>query len=573
MQLTSFVANMTQASALLWHASPRALVLTILTNLLTAMVPAALIYLGAQLIEQLSSGSPAAAVMALAITYICLSGFQESLGAISSFSVDTLQDATKFAIHRDVNRAIATFPDLQIHESNELRETAILALRTAERMSDLISHTYGVFMGITIIVPLLLLTGNIVWWIPALMLAGMVPLVLLRARAERSSWDVQEQHAGTFNTLRLLERVLTQPEFAKDLRIYQMQDALLSRWDALYTEFLAALKGVRVRNAFALIGASLFAGACLGAPLYVVVTGYTNGRFSVAELAIFLGSLLQLKESLSAVIFNFGDMLGETYAVGPYRQLMARCADQATPNRPCHLSDPNASLRLHQVSLRYAGADHPALSNVNLKIPAGQTLAIVGDNGAGKTSLLNLLCGLYQPTSGCLIWPTVVPPKIAGVLQGAAHFPLTPLDNLATKDRACATQCVTAVGLEFLSMQLDTPLTIEMPDGTDLSGGQWQRLAIARAMAHADDADLLVFDEPTTALDPESEADIMRKVLNLCAGKTAVIVSHRLALTRFVDRIIVMDHGRVIEDGSHSFLLKANGKYARMFRTQAAFYQ
>jgi ATP-binding cassette subfamily B protein len=116
-------------------------------------------------------------------------------------------------------------------------------------------------------------------------------------------------------------------------------------------------------------------------------------------------------------------------------------------------------------------------------------------------------------------------------------------------------------------------LTTEADGGIDLSGGQWQRLAVARALLHADEADVLLFDEPTSALDPESEADIMHRLLKAAPGKTTFIVSHRLALTRFVDRIIVLDNGRIVETGSHGTLMAADGKYARMFKAQAQFYQ
>jgi ATP-binding cassette subfamily B protein len=169
-------------------------------------------------------------------------------------------------------------------------------------------------------------------------------------------------------------------------------------------------------------------------------------------------------------------------------------------------------------------------------------------------------------------------PKVATVFQDFACLPLSPREFLALTPTAAyddgrIADILSSVGLSHLVTRLDAPLTNELEGGTQLSGGQWQRLAIARAIAHANDADLLIFDEPTSALDPESEADLMRLILSAATGQSALIVSHRLALTRFVDRILVLDRGRIIEEGRHDDLLIVNGKYARMFRAQAAFYR
>ena len=572
MQLGESVSNMREAIALLHHASPQALRFAIAANLVIGLIPSVLIYTGAQLMERGSSGSPAETLFGLLFCYVLLSAFHDSVGAISSFVVDTLQDASRMMIKQNVISTISTFPDLSIHETAERRELAVLSARTGENIGNFVSHFYAVSVGFVMVIPNLLLTGGIAWWIPLFMLAGMAPVVLVRAKSERASWDVQEKHAATFNELRLLERILIEPTFAKDLRIYHMQNSILCNWKIRYGSFLTAIRRVRIENSMKLIATSIFSGACLGVPLFHVVSGFVAGNLSIAQLSIFLGALLQLKEGLAAIIFNFGDMLGLSHSLNPYRQLMKltkfhRPTDAGLDARP------SQCLALEQVCFSYETSPEPVLCGIQLSIPLGHTVAIVGDNGAGKTSLLKLLCGLYQPTSGKLKFPGHgKEPNVIGVFQDFARFPLTPLENLGTTDRARAIQCLTAVGLQFLSLQLDIPLTSEMPNGIDLSGGQWQRLAIARAMVHADNSNLLLFDEPTSALDPESEMEIMQHILKLCAGRTAIIVSHRLALTRFVDRIIVLDKGQVLEDGAHEKLMALNGKYAKMFRSQAGLY-
>jgi ATP-binding cassette, subfamily B, bacterial len=413
------------------------------------------------------------------------------------------------------------------------------------------------------------------------MLAGMTPLMILRARTERASWDVQERYAPTFNELRILDRVLTQPGFAKDLRTYRMQPRLLERWRTLYNGYLQSAKSVRTRNAIRLSAASLFASACLGAPLYAIAAGFHDQRFGVADLAIFLGVLVQLRDALAAVIYNLGDLLGVSFAVQPYRNLLQQHAAHTSDARQLPLqcvrqAERDAGLQLTSVSFSYRQATSPVLQGIDLRVPAGRSIAIVGDNGAGKSSLMKILAGFYRPSAGAIEGRTSLESlSTSAVFQDFARFPLSTRDNLAAyelgDDKLVA--ALHAVGLDHLVAILDRPLTTEIDDGFDLSGGQWQRLAIARAILHADRSDLLLFDEPTSALDPESEADIMRLILRTAAGKTTFIVSHRLALTRFVDSIVVLEKGCIVESGCHETLMEAHGKYARMFNAQAQFYR
>lgn len=582
MQAWEILRNLGDTLSLLWRAAPRTLCLAIASNLIVGVIPSVLLYINAQFIERLTSNAAVAAVMALLIAYFILGGFHDGLNAISSFIVDTLRDSARILLKRQVNSIVATFPNLSIHEDADLRETAILATNASDQIGDLVLHLYAVCVGTVMIVPILLLTAQTAWWIPILMLAGMVPTVLFRARAERESWDVQEHHAATFNELRILERILTQPEFAKDLRIYRMQEHLLDTWQGLYDNYLETIKRVRTRNALKLAATSLTASVCIGLPLYVVIDGFQIGKFSIAQLAFLLGALVQLKDGLAAIIYNIGDLLRVSYAIRPFRKLIAlHAAEQkpaAAPARPTppvrETSVAAPCVTLRNVGLRYRDAERSALEQINLEIRDREVVAIVGENGAGKTTLLKLLSGLYEPTTGELAWSAAEhPPRVVGVFQDFSRFPLDVRENLVEHDMRQAHEYLKAVGLEFLIRHPGTPLTTEMAGGFDLSGGQWQRLAVARAMAHAGNADLLVFDEPTSALDPESEADIMRLILELAEQRTTVIVSHRLALTRFVDRIVVLDNGRLIEEGSHEELIARNGKYARMFHSQAMFYQ
>jgi ATP-binding cassette subfamily B protein len=254
---------------------------------------------------------------------------------------------------------------------------------------------------------------------------------------------------------------------------------------------------------------------------------------------------------------------------------------------------PIAELRFEGVSFAYPGG-RPVLDGLDLVIPAGRSLAIVGLNGAGKTTLVKLLARLYEPTAGRITadgvdirsFPVAVwQRRIAAIFQDFVHFELPVRDNVGfgavelLDDPARADQAVTAalakVGatgfVNRLPRGLDTPLSRQYTDGADLSGGQWQRIAIARAlMAVEGGAGVLVLDEPTANLDVRAEVAFFDRFLELTRGVTSLVISHRFSTVRRADRIVVLEHGRVAEDGTHDDLLARDGRYAELFRLQAA---
>ncbi|WP_042688247.1 hypothetical protein, partial [Candidatus Glomeribacter gigasporarum] len=310
MRIPEALRRSLQILVLLRASSPGAFYLTVLANLVTAFVPSVLIYLGAQLIERVSQGQTLAGVLLILIAYVLLSGFEEAMHALSSCMLDTLKDRLRMKIKRDVNHFVSNYPDMGIHEDPNLRETAILASHSADKLTEFVTHAFGVGFGAVTLIPVLILTGHIAWWIPCVTVLGLVPLIRVRAKAERRSWDVQAYHASTFNILRIFERILTQPEYAKDLRMYRMRKGLLKRWTRHYTRYLHDVIAARKRNGGAVIFMSLLSSFVLIIPFCVIVNGYTKQIVGISDLTMFITSVLQLRVGLAAIIYSYGDMLG-----------------------------------------------------------------------------------------------------------------------------------------------------------------------------------------------------------------------------------------------------------------------
>lgn len=246
-------------------------------------------------------------------------------------------------------------------------------------------------------------------------------------------------------------------------------------------------------------------------------------------------------------------------------------------------------LELRDVSFRYPGAEKDVLSHINLTIAPGEKLAIVGLNGAGKTTLVKLLCGFYDPTGGEVrlngrnIRPFNRPAYYAllgAVYQNFSLVPASIAQNVAQDlegfDRARVQNCLERAGLgakiRALPHGMDTHLVKEVyEDAEELSGGELQRLMLARALYK--DAPILVLDEPTAALDPIAESDIYQKYREMTVGRTSIYISHRLASTRFCDRILLLADGKIAEEGTHEALMAKGGEYARLFEIQSRYYR
>ncbi|MEU2953947.1 ATP-binding cassette domain-containing protein [Streptomyces xanthochromogenes] len=274
------------------------------------------------------------------------------------------------------------------------------------------------------------------------------------------------------------------------------------------------------------------------------------------------------------------------------RATAGRSADAVAPV-PSTVSTaeaPRGDIRFEKVSFGYPGRSSEVLDGLDLEIPAGRSLAIVGANGAGKTTLVKLLCRLYEPTAGRIavadtdladVDAAAWRRRIATVFQNSLRFALSARDNVtlggldtpatAADVRAAAERAGIAAEIEALPLGWETPLSASYTDGVDLSGGEWQRLALARALfAIEQGADLLILDEPAAHMDVRAEARLYEEFMELTRGLTTVVISHRFSTVRQAHRIAVIDTGRVVEQGTHDELMAAQGQYATMFRLQAA---
>jgi ATP-binding cassette subfamily B protein len=328
--------------------------------------------------------------------------------------------------------------------------------------------------------------------------------------------------------------------------------------------------------------------------LGALVKAALRGEFSVGQLFIYL------QVALALAGFGFNPEMEYVLQMGaapmPHVVAIERQVERAENNFTRGVRHPGRApveaIRMEGVTFAYPRSDGPVLSDLDLDIRAGQSLAIVGENGAGKTTLVNLLCGFYEPTRGRItvdgvdlaeIDKRAWQRRIAAVFQEFARYPLTLRENVVLGHPGRASDYETRIRagqragimemVESLPDNWNTILSKKFEGGTDLSGGQWQRVALARAMFALEcGAGVLVLDEPTANLDVRAESALYDRFLDLTAGLTTIVVSHRFSTVRRADRIVVLEGGRIVETGSHDQLIAHNGRYARMFDLQARYY-
>ncbi|MDQ3896355.1 MAG: ABC transporter ATP-binding protein/permease [Actinomycetota bacterium] len=378
----------------------------------------------------------------------------------------------------------------------------------------------------------------------------------------------------------------TSAQAAKEIRLFGLGDWLGARFAREWHTAMADIWRLR-RGGFG-EGAGVFA-LIFAAHVFVVarIAGEaTAGRLGVGAVAVVLQAVIATR-GIGGVPYGFHEVQYGLTAIPAITRLEAMLA--AIPDLAGTAPAPvlRGALRVEGVRYRYPRTDYDVLAGVDFEISAGTSVAIVGDNGAGKSTLVHLLGRLRDPTEGRItvdgtdlatVTPTAWQQSVAAVSQRALRLPLPARLNL-TGGRQVADERLDAAVVDAkadgivdaLPARWDTPLSREFTGGADLSGGEWQRLALARALVALDaGAQVLVLDEPTAHLDVRAEADLYDHFLRLTRGRTTVLVSHRFSTVRRADRIVVLDKGRVVEQGSHDELVAAGGRYAAMFALQAS---
>jgi ATP-binding cassette subfamily B protein len=416
-------------------------------------------------------------------------------------------------------------------------------------------------------------------WLPVALIAGTAPAlyVALRYALEQHKWRRQitpvERRAWYYDWL------LTTGDNASEVRLFDLG----GHFQAAYQALRGRLREERLRLARQQVVAEFCAGSLglivTGAVLAWMVWRVVRGLATLGDLAMFYQAFQQGLGLMRGLLENLGQLYGNLLFLGNLYEFLGLEPRVVSPPRPLPAPRvPAGGIRLEHVRFRYPGSARPALQDFDLEIPAGRIVAVVGPNGAGKSTLIKLLCRFYDPEAGRVAMDGIdlrelereeLRRRITVLFQQPVHYNDTVRENIAYGDLGASSDDVEAAaraaGAETIIASLpqgyDNPLGRWFAEGAELSVGEWQRLALARAFLRR--APILILDEPTSAMDPWAEADWMTRFRKLAAGRTVLLITHRFSTAMFADVIHVMSKGRIIESGTHEQLLEAGGRYAQ----------
>lgn len=581
--------------ALVWRSSRGASVALGALTLVVAVLPLAIAYVGKLIVDAVVARVTGAAlrwvlvelglVAALALAQRGLSLVRQLLGARLSIDINVLI----------LEKALGL--DLRHFEDPEFYDQLTRARREASsRPLSMIMETFGLLQNfITLTGYAALLVRFSGWAVLALVLAA-IPATVAEVRFSNTAFRLRNWRSPEARRLNYLEYVLANDDHAKEVKLFGLGPLLLGRFKALGEKFYEEDRRLAVQRSGWAYGLSLIGtGAFYGCYAFMVL-GAAAGRLSLGELTLYVAAFRQGQQAFQSILSALGGMYEHNLYMSnlfQYLRIETSQTGASPPAPPARIDEGGSSergIRFEGVGFQYPGQPRWALRDINLFIPSGQSLALVGNNGAGKTTFIKLLTRLYEPTEGRILldgkdireWdPARLRGRIGVVFQDFNQYQLKLRENVGLgsvehlEDDPRIARAVQSGGakgvVEALTGGLETQLGRWFKEGAELSGGQWQKIALARAFMR-EEADILVLDEPTAALDAEAEHAVFERFRALAQGRTTIVISHRFPTVRMADRILVLEGGQIVEEGTHGELVARGERYAHLFALQAAGY-
>jgi ATP-binding cassette, subfamily B, bacterial len=597
-QLRLVLQTLPPTARLLWRAAPLAVALVVVVIALQALLPAAIAWVGKLIIDavvlaqQQGDAAARARVVDVVLVELGLVTLQAALSRAQTVLREGIAAALKRTLADDVlEKALAL--ELRHFEDASVYDKMQNARREADRRPlNLAMQTLGIAQHIvTLTTWAALIAGILPWALPVLVVAT-IPAFLAELRFAGESFRVLTWRAPEGRRLNYLEWLLTRDASVKEVKLFGLGPLILGRFRALFDTAIA--QDLRLARRRALWGLLLgfIAVAAFYACYVAVADRAARGGISLGDMAFALVAFRQGQAAFSTILQSLGGIVEDALFMS---NLFVFLAVDAPGERARGVVAPvppgPQPIVLAQVSFSYpARPEQRVLDDISLTIAPGEKIALVGENGAGKSTLVKLLLRLYEPTAGTIRYgdvdlrdlePAALRRHFSAVFQDFVRYQFTVGENVGVGDVdrlddaaaiGAAIDKAGAAGVVDTAGGLDAMLGGWFEEGTELSGGQWQKLALARAFMR-DDARVLILDEPTAAVDAAAEAELFSKIRELAREKTAILISHRFSTVRMADRILVLEGGRIVEQGSHDDLVALGGRYARLFELQARGYR
>ena len=584
-----------RALDLVWTTSP-ALTLTIgFLTIVAGVLPAAIAYVGQLIVDSvvaaMSSDSPDTRGVILligleAVIVILVAGSQRGLSACQSVLRALLgQRVNVMILEKALTLQLSHFEDSEFYDKlTQARREA------SSRPLSLVNRTFGLVQNaISLSSYAALLFVFSPWAVIILVVAGL-PSFLAEAKFSGDAFKLFRWRSPDTRMQIYLESVIAREDGVKEVKLFQLGPRLLQRYRDIFDKLFVEDRRLTLRrDAWGFTLGLISTAAFYGAYAWIVISTI-NGQITLGAMTMYLVLFRQGQSAVAAILSSVSGM----YEDNLYLSNLYEYLEQPVPGRVGDVTmglDPARGLEFENVSFAYPGSETKALSNVSLQLRPGESLALVGENGSGKTTLIKLLTRLYEPTEGRIVLDGTPLPnwdvdalrqRIGVIFQDFGRYQFSVGENIGAGDlryiddaarwESAAKTGMAAPFIDDMPDGYETQLGRWFKGGRELSGGQWQKIALSRAFMRSD-ADILVLDEPTAAMDAASEAAIFDHFRSQSHNKMTILISHRFSTVRAADQIVVIHNGKIVEHGNHESLLAANGRYAGLFKLQARGYQ
>ncbi len=592
-----------RALGLVWQTNRRLTVILGLLTLVAGVLPAAVAYVGALIIDAVVAASrvytdTGEAEFMTVFSLVALEAAVVAALAGAQRGISLCQALLRAQLGQRVNVMIlekALTLELAQFEDSEFYDKLTRARREASsRPLSLVNRTFGLGQNLVSLVSYgVLLVQFSPWAVVVLIIAGL-PSFIAETRFSGEAFTLFRWRSPDTRMQIYLETVLAREDNVKEVKLFGLGPLLLQRYRNIFNRLYTRDRSLAIRRdgwgfVLGLIGTAALYGAYAWIAAAAVLSQITLG-----QMTMYLMLFRQGQSAVAAILTAIGGMYEDNlYLSTLYEYLETPSAREEPPpaGEPSRGPRPDDGIRFEGVSFTYPGASRPALSGIDLHIRPGESLALVGENGSGKTTLIKLLTRLYRPQSGRILldgrdledWDEEsLRQRIGVIFQDFARYQFLVGENIGAGDvrffddedqwREAAEKGMADEIVSDLPEGYQTQLGKWFKGGQELSGGQWQKIALARAFMRSE-ADILVLDEPTAAMDAAAEATIFEHFRKLTQSRIAILISHRFSTVRMASQIVVIENGRIIERGSHEQLMELDGHYARLFQLQAAGYR